>query len=257
MEHELFIKQLKPSIYLFDEAHMSSGYLVVGEKKACLIDTMNGYNNLYEAIRKITDKPIVVVNTHGHPDHIFGNVYFDKAFMNPADYELAESFKNIPEFAEACKKYGLSMPPFSPIDEGDIIDLGGKTLEIYNIPGHTQGSILLLLKEDRILFVGDSINHHLWMQVPGATTMEEFVKSLDRIMFLEEKADFILHGHANDFDDISLIRCLRQGALEICQGKTQDDKPYNWFDGVALQHPFSLEEGKQYSQTDSVICYNR
>lgn len=257
MEYELFIKELKPSIYLFDEAHMSSGYLVVGEKKACLIDTMNGYNNLYEAIRKITDKPIVVVNTHGHPDHIFGNVYFDKAFMNPADNELAESFKNIPEFADACKKYGLSMPPFSPIDEGDIIDLGGKTLEIYNIPGHTQGSILLLLKEGRILFAGDSINHHLWMQIPGATTMEEFVKSLDRIMFLEEKADFILHGHANDFDDISLIRCLRQGALEICQGKTQDDKPYNWFDGVALQHPFSLEEGKHYTQTDSVICYNR
>ena len=257
MEHELFIKELKASIYLFDEAHMSSGYLVVGEKKACLIDTMNGYNNLYEAIRKITDKPIVVVNTHGHPDHIFGNVYFDKAFMNPADNELAESFKNIPEFADACKKYGLSMPPFSPIDEGDIIDLGGKTLEIYNIPGHTQGSILLLLKEDRILFVGDSINHHLWMQVPGATKMDDFVKSLDRIMFLEEKADFILHGHANDFDDISLIRCLRQGALEICQGKTQDDKPYNWFGGIALQHPFSLEKGKQYSQTDSVICYNR
>ena len=145
MDHELFIKQLKPSIYLFDEAHVSSGYLVVGEKKACLIDTMNGYNNLYEAIRKITDKPIVVVNTHGHPDHIFGNVYFDKAFMNPADNELAESFKNIPEFADACKKYGLSMPPFSPIGEGDVIDLGGKTLEIYNIPGHTQGSILLLL----------------------------------------------------------------------------------------------------------------
>ena len=257
MEHELFIKELKASIYLFDEAHMSSGYLVVGEKKACLIDTMNGYNNLYEAIRKITDKPIVVVNTHGHPDHIFGNVYFDKAFMNPADNELAESFKNIPEFADACKKYGLSMPPFSPIDEGDIIDLGGKTLEIYNIPGHTQGSILLLLKEDRILFVGDSINHHLWMQVPGATKMDEFVKSLDRIMFLEEKADFILHGHANDFDDISLLRCVRQGAREICNEKTQDDKPYNWFGGIALQHPFSLEKGKQYSQTDSVICYNR
>ena len=95
------------------------------------------------------------------------------------------------------------------------------------------------------------------MQVPGATKMDEFVKSLDRIMFLEEKADFILHGHANDFDDISLLRCVRQGALEICNEKTQDDKPYNWFGGIALQHPFSLEKGKQYSQTDSVICYNR
>ena len=257
MEHELFIKQLKPSIFLFDEDHSASGYLVVGENKACLIDTMNGYCNLYEAVRKITDKPIIVVNTHGHPDHIFGNIYFDNAFMNPADNELAESFTNIPEFADACKKYGFSLPPFTPITEGDVIDLGGKTLEIYNIPGHTQGSILLLLKEDRILFVGDSINHHLWMQVPGATKMDEFVKSLDRIMFLEEKADFILHGHANDFDDISLLRCVRQGALEICNEKTQDDKPYNWFGGIALQHPFSLEEGKQYSQTDSVICYNR
>jgi glyoxylase-like metal-dependent hydrolase (beta-lactamase superfamily II) len=179
MEHELFIKQLKPSIYLFDEDHSASGYLVVGENKACLIDTMNGYCNLYEAVRKITDKPIIVVNTHGHPDHIFGNIYFDNAFMNPADNELAESFTNIPEFADACKKYGFSLPPFTPITEGDVIDLGGKTLEIYNIPGHTQGSILLLLKEDRILFVGDSINHHLWMQVPGATKMDDFVKSLE------------------------------------------------------------------------------
>jgi glyoxylase-like metal-dependent hydrolase (beta-lactamase superfamily II) len=105
MDHELFIKQLKPSIYLFDEDHSASGYLVVGENKACLIDTMNGYCNLYEAVRKITDKPIIVVNTHGHPDHIFGNVYFDEALIDSKDLELAESFIDEPEFKEACDKY--------------------------------------------------------------------------------------------------------------------------------------------------------
>ncbi len=255
MEKELYLKQLKPYLYLMDEAHEATGYIVVGDEKVCVIDTMNGYNDLKKVVRSITDKPIIVVNTHGHPDHIFGNVYFDEAYMNPKDLDLAESFLCDPKFVEECEKYGATMPPFKPIKGGDVIDLGGKTLEVYDIPGHTMGGILLLLKEDRILFTGDSINHHLWMQLDGCLPMEEFVKELDKVMFLEDKADFILHGHARDYDDISLMRCLRQGAQEICDGKTENDLPYNWFGGVAKQHPFKLMEGKQYQQADSVICY--
>jgi len=255
VEKELYLKQLKPYLYLMDEAHEATGYIVVGDEKVCVIDTMNGYNDLKKVVRSITDKPIIVVNTHGHPDHIFGNVYFDEAYMNPKDLDLAESFLSDPKFVEECEKYGATMPPFKPIKGGDVIDLGGKTLEVYDIPGHTMGGILLLLKEDRILFTGDSINHHLWMQLDGCLPMEEFVKELDKVMFLEDKADFILHGHARDYDDISLMRCLRQGAQEICDGKTENDLPYNWFGGVAKQHPFKLMEGKQYQQADSVICY--
>ena len=148
------------------------------------------------------------------------------------------------------------MPPFKLIKEGDTIDLGGKTVEVYELPGHTAGGIVLLLKEDRILFTGDSINHHLWMMLDGCSSMEEYIMNLDRIMFLENKADFILHGHARDFDDISLMRCIRQGALEISEGKTSEDGPYEWFGGVAKQHHFKLVEGKKYSQPDnSLIVY--
>ena len=77
MEKELFIKEIRSGIYLMDEAHEATGYLVVGKDRACVIDTMNGYNNLYQAVRKLTEKPLIVINTHGHPDHILGNVYFD------------------------------------------------------------------------------------------------------------------------------------------------------------------------------------
>ena len=255
MEKELFIKQLRPDVYLLDEAHEVSGYLVVGEDKALVIDTMNGYNDLHKAVRDITDKPIMLVNTHGHPDHIFGNVYFEEAYLNPADYELAESFTTSDEYKRMFTDNGLNMPPFKPIRGGDVIDLGGKTLEVYDIPGHTAGSILLLLKEYRILFAGDAINHHLWMMLDGCPPMSELVKTLDGLMFLEDQADVILHGHARDFDDISLMRCVRDGAAEICNGETADDLPYEWFDGVAMQHPFKLIEGKKYSQIDSVICY--
>ncbi len=255
MEKELFVKQLRPNIYLLDEAHEVSGYLVVGENKACVIDTMNGFNDLYKAAREITDKPVFVVNTHGHPDHIYGNVYFEETYMNPKDFDMAKMFFADPEYIEEVEKLGGKIPEPKPIKGGDKIDLGGKTLEVYDIPGHTPGGIVLLLKEDRILFAGDSINHHLWMQLDGCSTMSEYVKALDNIMFLEKEADYILHGHARDFDDISLLRCLRQGALEISEGKTENDLPYNWFGGVAKQHPFSLIEGKHYSQMDSVICY--
>ena len=89
MDKELYIQQLKPGLYLMDEAHEATGYLVVGEKAACLIDTMNGYNDLYQAVRAITDRPVTVVNTHGHPDHIFGNVYFEEAFLHPRDMDIS------------------------------------------------------------------------------------------------------------------------------------------------------------------------
>ena len=254
---ELFDKQLTPDIYLLDEGHLATGYVVEGEEKVCVIDTMNGFTDIKSYVRKFTDKPVIVVNTHGHPDHIFGNVYFDEAYLNPKDNELADMFINDPRFIEACEKYGFKMPPFKPVKEGDVIDLGGKTLEVYELPGHTQGGIVLQLKEDRVLFTGDSINHHLWAMLDGCLPLPEYIKALDRIMFLEDKADRILHGHARDFDDISLIRCMREGLVEICEGKTQDDMPYEYFGGTVKQHPFKLLEGKHYSQPDgSVICYN-
>ena len=252
---KLYIKELRPYLYLFDENHEATGFLVIGEKKACLIDTMLGYHNYKEEIEKITDKPVMVINTHCHPDHIYGNVYFDEAYISPIDLPFTEEFINDPEFVEECKKLGGSMPPFKEIKGGDTVDLGGKTLEIYDIPGHTPGGILLLLKEDRILFTGDAINHHLWLQVPNAAPLKECAEAIDKVLFLENEADLILHGHARDFDDISLMRCVRDGILEIIDGKTQDDKPYEWFGGVCKQHPFKVVPGRRYQQDDHVIVY--
>jgi glyoxylase-like metal-dependent hydrolase (beta-lactamase superfamily II) len=252
---KLIVKKLRPYLYLLDENHECTGFLVIGEKKACLIDTMMGYHDYKKVIADITDKPVIVINTHGHPDHIYGNVYFDEVYINPKDIPLTKEFIENPEFAAECQKRGVSMPPFKEIKGGDVVDLGGKTLEVYDIPGHTPGGILLLLKEDRILFTGDAINHHLWLQVPHAITYRQCVKAIDDVLFLEKEADYILHGHARDFDDISLMRCVRDGIQEIVDGKTLDDKPYEWFGGVCKQHPFKVLEDRQYQQDDHVIVY--
>ena len=148
------------------------------------------------------------------------------------------------------------MPPFTDVHEGDIFDLGGRHLEVYELPGHTPGSVLLLLKEDRILFTGDAINHHLWMQLDHSVDMALFRDNLKHMLFLEEKADYIPHGHAHDFDDISLMRCLLDGVNEICSGHTEDDPDYTYFGGTVKQHPFHCLADKHYQQDDHVIVYD-
>lgn len=249
MFERIKVKQMNDHIYLMDDAGEATGYLVIGSKKALVIDTMNGYEDVYELVRTLTDLPLMVVNTHGHCDHIFGNIYFEEAYMDPKDLAIAEEHMAFPEFVLNCKKYDLKMPPFRPIGDGDVIDLGGLTLDVISLPGHTPGGICLLLKEDRILFTGDSINRHLWMQLPECGKLEEFLHNLDRIMYLTNEADSILHGHAQEFEDISLMPELRAGIVDLIETKGEGDKDYIWFGGTDKQHPFG--DGK------SVICYSK
>ena len=126
MEHELFIKEVRSGIYLLDEGHEATGYLVVGEEKACVIDTMNGWNDLCAAVRRLTDKPLVLVNTHGHPDHILGNIYFDKeidhALISPRDRTLAESFFVFVDFTDKKNIFSfVTVDSFS--DCGDFLQI--------------------------------------------------------------------------------------------------------------------------------------
>lgn len=240
------VSKINEHVYLLNDADEATGYLVVGEKQAAVIDTMNGVADVNRVVKTITELPVFVINTHGHCDHIMGNIYFDKAYLHPADFPLAEEHSRFEEFAQMCKLHGLSMPPFTPVKGGDHFDLGGLTLEIIEIPGHTPGGILVLLKEDRILFTGDSINRHLWMQLDGCLEISEYAKVLESLLYLKNEADFILHGHAKNTEPVSLMDDLLRGLKELSEGKGADDPVYNWFGGEARRHAFA---------ENSVICY--
>jgi glyoxylase-like metal-dependent hydrolase (beta-lactamase superfamily II) len=56
-------------------------WLVIGPEKAMLIDTACGLGDMKKLVDEITGKmPLIVVNTHGHPDHARGNAWFDKVY---------------------------------------------------------------------------------------------------------------------------------------------------------------------------------
>ena len=115
-------KKLTEHVWLMDDQG-SSGYVVLGEKKALVVDTMNGSENVKEIVRTITGLPVMVINTHVHPDHIGGNHFFDEVYMSPYDMPYVEMF-TAPENLD-------KRPVVHPVREGNVIDLGGLHVEVY------------------------------------------------------------------------------------------------------------------------------
>ncbi len=250
-EQRAKIKQLLPHLYLIDDAGESVCYVIEGKTHAMVIDTANGHEDLQKIVRTLTNLPLIVVDTHGHPDHIFGNVYFDEAWLHPDDFALADSFFD--EMKEGDQAGGLKPCPVKPLAIGQVFDLGELELEVVSLRGHTPGSIGLLDRKDRILFTGDGINTHLWMQLDGCSSIRELREML---IALKEKHghefDYILHGHDQGLRAAApTIDQLIRGCDELLAGKTENDKPYFYFGNEALQHPLNADDPNQ------IIAYTK
>lgn len=233
---------INEDVTLIDDAGESTCYLVTGEKRALLIDTVNGRENLMDVVREITKLPVTVVNTHGHCDHIYGNVFFEEAYLHPADWELHNLHFSFPDAAEEFKKHGLKPCRLLPLKEDDVFDLGGLTLEVIPVPGHTLGSVALLCRKHRMLFSGDALNGHLWMQLSESTPFGVLSNTLEKLLAEYRSAfDYILTGHGKGPEDAVLVEELAEGVIDLLHGECELDKDYKWFMGTDKAHPFGKE----------------
>lgn len=234
------IHKLDEGIFRIDDAGESTCYLVCGEKSAALIDTLNGLEDLQTIVKGLTDLPLIVINTHGHCDHIGGNIFFDRAYIHPADEALAQ--EHFTFMQESMDAFGRKPCPFVYMQEGQVFDLGGLTLEVIALSGHTAGSVGLLCREKRMLFTGDGMNPHIWMQLEESLPLEALHKTLTDVRQTYEKDfDYILFGHArgDDLQEKKLLVQLIAACEDVINGRTGDDKPYTYFEGnTCLQHPY-------------------
>lgn len=244
MFERIQISRINDHIWLLNDNNEATGYLVCGEKRALVIDTMLGYEDVHAVVRTITNLPITVVNTHGHCDHIYGNVYFDEVYIHPDDINLAKKEFVDPILKDTIKAISAKPAEFLTIREGDVFDLGGPVLEVYETPGHTPGSIILLDSQDRILFTGDTIIEQTWMQLEECMPMEILLESLDKVQKLRSRFDYVLTGHSQHIEDASLCEAQRTAVKEICDGKTDNDVRYEWIGGSCMAHPYGEEPRK-------------
>ena len=146
-------------------------YLAEGEEKAVLIDTGCGLGDLRSYVKSLTDKPITVLLTQGHLDHAPGAVQFEKVYMSPLDLDIYNAHHVINRRVEylngtsSAGKYNMDdllpekdLKNFIPLYDGIIIDLGNYHIKGFSCGGHTPGSFVFLLQEDRLLLLGDACN---------------------------------------------------------------------------------------------------
>lgn len=157
-----------------------------------------------ELAEKLTGQPVrVVVNTHYHWDHTHGNPAFDAdtevvTTTRTRDNLLARDAK----FWEGDNAVGL---PDTTFDHEHTIPIGGKTVRLVHPGrGHTDGDLVALFVEDRVLHAGDLVWNKRYpnIDLEAGGSIEQWVGTLDRLLALDFDAVIPGHGLATNEDTI-------------------------------------------------------
>ena len=183
-------------------------FLLAGEEKALLIDSGMQIHNAKEIAEGLVNLPVELLNTHADRDHVGSNDEFDAFYMNPAE---ASNYYNTNKMAGT----------FIPVADGDIIDLGGRELEIITLPGHTPGSIAVLDKNNRALISGDPIQDGDIFMFGVQREMHAYLLSLEKLRKQKDRFDTIYPSHGTFPVGPELIDALQEGAKRVLAGEIQ------------------------------------
>lgn len=252
------VHQLDNSSWVIDDNGHSLIYLVTGKQSALLIDTGWGVGNLSGLVSNLTSLPLTVVNTHGHPDHTFGNGTFNKIAITQADLFMvqnpiaAETRTSIKENLLAERpSQEITLNDWNPkpaatfdlLNDGDTFDLGERSLQVITTPSHTQGCICLLDRSRHWLFSGDMIlPWPVWAQLDESTPLSEYHQSLQKLQGLRSEFNTLLPGHGDARAvpfPLTLLDQLTNGIARILSGEL-NGQPEQTFAGDGLKCQFGM-----------------
>ena len=173
-------------------------YLVEGTQRAYLIDTGYGRIDLPSVVGSLTRLPVEVINTHYHGDHVGGNPWFARAWLHEADLPYYDSVRQrlLSGGDALAQLWENEKTELLPITDGQVFDLGGRSLRVIHTPGHSAGCICLLDPDRRWLFGGDTCcRADVLLNIPGSTSAEVYGESIARLQALRSEFDVIWPGH--------------------------------------------------------------
>ena len=163
--------------------------LILGDTRAILFDTMTGACDLKSYVRTLTDLPVAVVLSHGHFDHSFGSWQFGEVFMSEPEIGVMEESREL--LSEIVENTGVKLPEeiadgdfaceVHTVEEGETFELGGISAVVKALPGHTKGSIGLLVPEERILLVGDAVSPQMCLFFPVSLPLDVYRETLRKV----------------------------------------------------------------------------
>lgn len=201
---------------------------VRGRERDLLVDTGLGVASLLAAARDLFERPLTVVLTHTHRDHMGGAHEFADVRVHEAELEAARgALDQFPldvascppgmrEFLEGAgypvpagmltarpnAAFSLSAPMLAvrgaeALREGDALDLGDRRFEVLHLPGHSPGSLGLWDARSGTLFSGDAIyDGPLLDDIPGANRVD-YARTMERLLALPAR---VVHaGHDPSF----------------------------------------------------------
>ena len=265
------IKKISDNLYAIKEDISNNKfpviiYLVIGSKKAALIDTGLGTGNLRKIVESITKLPILVLHTHGHGDHIGADGLFDIIYMNDKEYDIADNgyIYNVSKekklkFIERLLQDNADLYEqikenivetinidYININDGDIIDLGEIQLEAIATPGHTKGSLSYVNRKDHYAFTGDGIADIHWFD-NDAISLEGFLYTLNHFTQEASNVENIYAAHLLEAFHLGLVHDLQKAAKEILEGSN---------DNIENADYEFLKHGKLYAHhTGSATIY--
>lgn len=186
--------------------------LVKGKELAILIDTGYGKRNLRAFVEENISTPYMVINSHGHPDHIGGNHWFDTVYALREEWDVIQYFEE-----KKPRTYHLK-----EIRIGQKIALGDINVAVVSLAGHTKGSAGFLILEEKLLIAGDALNEGLWLFNYGSLSMNDLYETIKNTLELDFR-EYIC-GHNNEkYSKGKLVSHLRN----IEKLKVDDDTKQN------------------------------
>ena len=227
------IVQLDPNVTVVIGGGGNSG-IIIGDSAIVVIDTkmMGNSEDLYKlAKQKAGQKPIIVVNTHYHGDHVKGNKFFKGDRIYIGNYEKEFLLNNIdPE-----------NQPTDFVKDSLLLDLGNEKVHLYNLgQAHTMNDLVVYLSNRHILFTGDLVFNRInpVLKKESGANVSRWIAVLDTILSRWGDSKIVPgHGQVDNKDAVIAVRQYFKDMTAAVTDPSKVDKYKNWMTMPGMASP--------------------
>jgi glyoxylase-like metal-dependent hydrolase (beta-lactamase superfamily II) len=202
------VEAIDPQTFAINEPKSSqynTSYLLVGEAQALMFDAGSGERpagsrSMREVAERYTgNKPITLILSHFHYDHIHDAAAFDGVTLIDRP-DIRAAIKNGIYTIDPLESHGMSWRPLKFADfvaDGEGLDLGGRSVEVINLPGHTTESVVLFDRRRNHTFTGDLVYRHLGgiIAFASGSDLTAYKESSTRLLHLTNANTLFFGAH--------------------------------------------------------------